>query len=165
MNVPVQVAGGIRTDERVDRWLDAGAARVVVGTRAILDEPWLRAQAGRHEGRVVVAADVRGGRIATHGWTQSTALAIDAFLDSVACAPLAGVLVTDIDREGRMGGADVALFERLAAATPHPLIASGGITGPADLTALAAGGVAGAVLGMALYTGAFPSYPILRRNP
>ena len=154
VNVPVQVGGGVRSDEDAAALLDHGAARVIVGTRAIEDRAWLDALARRHPGRVVVAADARDRAIVTRGWTDATALAVVDFVTSLDDLPLAAILVTDVTREGGMGGADVGLFETLAGAAAHPLIASGGIAGSADLAALAGIGIHAAVLGMALYTGA-----------
>ncbi len=163
VRVPVQVGGGIRTDEDVVSVLDAGAARVVVGTRAIEEPAWLEHIAARHPGQVVLAADVRDGLVVTRGWTESSDLEAAALLENVRALPLAGVLVTDVGREGRMQGADVVQFEALVEASRHPLIASGGIAGTADLTALAAVGVHAAVLGMALYTGALDA-PVIARS-
>lgn len=160
--VPVQVGGGVRTTARAAELLGAGAARVVVGTRAIEDRAWLERLAGRFPGRVVVAADVRAGMVVVRGWTEDAGVPADELLPGLAPLPIAGVLVTDVTREGRMGGADAALFARLARAAPHPLIASGGIAGAADLAALAAAGAAGAVLGMALYTGVLDAHAVAR---
>lgn len=154
VDVPVQVGGGVRSDEDVAALLAAGAARVVVGTRAIEDPAWLADMAMQHAGQIVVAADVRDGSVVTHGWTASAGIPADALLARLANLPLAAVLATDVGREGRMQGADVVLFETLNEASRHPLIASGGIAGSADLAALAGVGVYAAVLGMALYTGA-----------
>lgn len=152
--VPVQVGGGVRDDASAGALLAAGAARVMVGTRAIEDRAWLDALARRHPGRVVVAADVRGERIVLRGWSVEAAEEPNALLAGLDSLPLAGVLVTDVGREGSMAGADVARFAALAAATRHPLIAAGGISGMDDLRELARHEIAGAVLGMALYTGA-----------
>jgi phosphoribosyl isomerase A len=153
-DVPVQVGGGIRSSERAGALLGAGAARVVVGTRAVEDPAWLEDLAARWPGRVVVAADVRGDEVLTRGWTAGSGRRADDFLASLAPLPLAAALVTDVSREGRMAGADSDRFGRLARACPHPLLASGGIAGRDDLVALSSAGAAGAVLGMALYTGA-----------
>ena len=154
VSVPVQVGGGIRDDATADSLIGAGAARVIVGTRAIEDEGWRRALAVRHPERVVVAADVRGDNIVTRGWTEETAVRADAFLQTLSHEPIAAVLVTDVRREGQMIGVDVAKFEMLVRASEHPVLAAGGIRDLSDLQALDAVGVAGAVLGMALYTGA-----------
>jgi phosphoribosylformimino-5-aminoimidazole carboxamide ribotide isomerase len=163
VDVPVQVGGGVRTTETAAALLDAGAARVVVGTRAIEDGAWLEALASRWPARVVVAADVRDGVVLVRGWTTAARLPLDRLLPRLAPLPLAGVLVTDVSREGRMSGVDVPLFRRLAAATPLPLLASGGIAGVQDLVALEQAGAAGAVLGMSLYTGALDAAAVARK--
>ena len=161
--VPVQVGGGVRRTAMADALLAAGAARVVVGTRAVEDRSWLERLAARWPGRVVVAADVRGDEVLVRGWTAGAGLVVDRFLPSLAGLPLAAVLVTDVAREGRMPGADAEAFRRLAALSPHPLIASGGVANAADLAALADTGVAGVVLGMALYTGALDARAVARQ--
>jgi len=154
VDVPVQVGGGVRDDESADTLLKAGAARVIVGTRAVEDHAWLETLAARWPGRIVVAADIRDGIVVTRGWTEGTGLEATNFLERLDPLPLGGILVTDVSREGRMQGADADRFAALAAATRHPLLASGGIRDIDDLHELARRGVAGAVLGMALYTGA-----------
>ena len=154
VDVPVQVGGGIRTNEDVQHWIGAGADRVIVGTRAVEDAKWRKDVAAWYPGRIIVAADVRDGVVVTRGWQQTTSLEIDAFLSSLKDEPLAAVLVTDVSREGQMSGIDTALFARLVTLTPHCLIAAGGIRDEQDLHALSAAGASGAVLGMALYQGA-----------
>lgn len=149
----LQVGGGIRDDQAVARALGSGADRVVVGTRGVEDPDWLARAAAAHPGRIVLAADVKGGMVVTRGWTEDTGLDPVAFLQGLDALPLAAILVTDVDREGREEGGDAALFGRLVAATRHPVLAAGGITTAADLAALTAARVDGAVLGMALYTG------------
>lgn len=153
-SVSVQVGGGIRDDESARALIDAGAARVVTGTRAIEDDAWLSRLATRFPGQVVVAADVRGQRLVSRGWSTESGVTPTDLFTRLDALPLAAVLVTDVDREGSMRGADVARFKSLADATRHPLIASGGISSAQDLRALSDVGVAGVVLGMALYTGA-----------
>lgn len=160
--VPVQVGGGVREDATAEALIDLGVERVVVGTRAVEEPGWLAALAGRHPGRIVVAVDVRGDVVVTRGWTAETDLDAATFLMRLDPLPLAGVLITDVGREGRMTGADAPKFGRLAAATRHPVQAAGGIAGIEDLRALAASGVAAAVLGMALYTGAVDARAITR---
>lgn len=149
----LQAGGGIRDGAAIDRTLGLGADRVIVGTRAVEDRAWLERAAQARPERLVVAADVRGGVVLTRGWREETALSADEFLAGLAPIPLAAVLVTDVSREGRMEGLDAALFARLVAASPHPLLAAGGITGRDDLKSLRDAGADGAILGMALYTG------------
>ncbi len=151
--VMLQAGGGVRSRTAVDALLDLGADRVIVGTRAVEDRAWLEAVATARPGRLVVAADVRDGRVVTHGWRRTTELDAAGLLAALAPLPLAAALITDVGREGREGGADAPLFRTLVAASPHPVLAAGGVAGPDDLDALARAGVAGVVVGMALYTG------------
>lgn len=152
--VQVQVGGGIRTDERARALLDAGAARVIVGTRAVEDPEWLASLAGAFPDRVIVAADVRERRVLTHGWARAQARDVTEFVAGIAELPLAGVLVTAVHREGRLAGTDLPLMTELARGSALPIIASGGVSSLEDLEALATAGVFAAVIGMALYTGA-----------
>jgi len=158
----VQVGGGLRDDESVASVLDAGAARVIVGTRAVDDRAWLEALAARHPDRVVVAADVRDGIVLRRGWTEAAGLPVERFVSELKGIPLAGVLCTDVGREGRMQGIDRSGMAGVIEASPHPVQASGGITSLADLSTLAELGAAGAVLGMALYTGALDADAVAR---
>lgn len=154
VDVPVQVGGGIRTDDVVAELLAAGAQRVVLGTRAVLEPDWLARQAATHPGRITLAADCRGDRVVVRGWTESAGITVPDLLDAVADLPLGAVMITDVTREGRMEGTDTARFGELVTRTKHPVLASGGVTTPDELRELAEAGVAGAILGMALYTGA-----------
>ncbi len=151
---PVQVGGGIREESQIERLLDDGAAWVVVGTRAVEDEDWRAEMAHRFPGRLIVAADVRDRRIVTRGWAETSRLDVIDFVESMAGLPLGGVLVTAVHMEGLVGGTDLPLMEDVAEACEWPVFASGGVSSAGDLRALEHRGVAGAVLGMALYTGA-----------
>ncbi len=150
----IQVGGGVRDAAAVAEWLAAGAARVIVGTRAIEDPAWLAGVAGDHPGRIVPAVDVRGRQVVTHGWTRDTGRDATEVLDALAGLPLGGVLVTAVHREGALGGTDAPLLAELAHRAPPPLMVAGGIASVDELRALARLGIAAAVLGMALYTGA-----------
>jgi phosphoribosylformimino-5-aminoimidazole carboxamide ribotide isomerase len=150
----VQVGGGVRERDDIAWLLDAGATRVVVGTRALEDEEWLEEMAATFPQQLMVAADVRDRQVVTRGWTRTLHLDIEEALERLSALPLAGVLVTAVHKEGQMLGPDLTLMELVAESTHLPVMASGGITTDADLRLLADRGVAGAVLGMALYTGA-----------
>lgn len=156
-DVDVQVGGGIRTTERVRELLDQGASHVVVGTRAVEDHDWLASIAAADPRRIIVAADVRGREVVTHGWARGTGIDAGEFILRLAGLPLAGVLVTAVLHEGKQGGTDLPLMQELAGFSSLPVIASGGITTIGDLRALASHGTYAAVLGMALYTGALDS--------
>ena len=153
-DLTVQVGGGVRDRDDITWLLDAGATYVVVGTRALEDEEWLREMADDFPQQLIVAADVRERKIVTRGWTRTMHLDIDEAMERFSQLPLAGVLVTAVHKEGLMLGADLALMEDVAESTSLPVIASGGIATDVDLRLLADRGVAAAVLGMALYTGA-----------
>lgn len=150
----VQVGGGVRDDAAVEALLQFGAARVVVGTRALLDTAWLNTAATRAPGRIVLAADVRDGRLQTNGWTQSIDRSLADIVDLANDIPLAAMLVTAVHAEGRMAGADLALLDSVVSHARLPVIASGGVGSIEDLRALATLGVHETIVGMALYTGA-----------
>lgn len=152
-DMEIHVGGGVRTRDRVDDLLTSGAARVIVGTRAIQDLDWLAEMATAHPGLLIVAADVRERRILTHGWSGAQALDIFDLLADLEHLPIAAALVTAVHREGLMTGPDLALVQDLADATDIPIIASGGIASRDDLLALEHRGAVAAVIGMALYTG------------
>ena len=151
---PVQVGGGIRQESQIDRLIDDGASWVVVGTRAVEDEDWRVEMAARFPGRLIVAADVRERRVVTRGWSETSSIDVIDFVESLRALPLAGILVTAVHKEGLMDGTDLPLMEDVADASECPVFASGGVTTTDDLRALEHRGLAGAVLGMALYTGA-----------
>lgn len=151
--VPVQVGGGVRDDARIERLLEEGADWVVVGTRAVEDEDWRGEMAHRFPGRLIIAADVRERRVVTKGWAETSRLDVIDFVDELNGLPLGGVLVTAVHLEGKMEGTDLPLMEDVAEASAWPVYASGGVTTLDDMRALEHRGLAGAVLGMALYTG------------
>ncbi|HUG27780.1 MAG TPA: HisA/HisF-related TIM barrel protein, partial [Gemmatimonadales bacterium] len=158
----VSVGGGVRTTEQIGRLIDAGADRVVVGTRAIEDSDWLEQAAAQFPGRLVVAADVRERQVVTRGWASGSGQGIGAVLDRLGALPLAGVLVTAVHQEGRLSGPDLALIADCLAGTTLPVVASGGITTMEDLRVLGQAGAAAAVLGMALYTGSLDPDTVAR---
>ena len=149
-----QVGGGVRDTAAVTALLDAGAARVITGTRAIADRDWLTEMAYAYPDRIVVAADVRERRITTKGWSATDGPDIADGLLEMATLPLGGVLVTAVHREGALQGTDMPLMRELAGLTQLKLQASGGITHTDELRELATAGCSAAILGMALYTGA-----------
>lgn len=150
----VQVGGGVRSEARIESLLDAGAARVVVGTRALEDPAWLEEMVERFPQALVVAADVRERQLVTRGWATTLPRQIVDAVEELSALPIAGFLVTAVHKEGQLQGTDLPLFEDVVEASAVPVFASGGVSGLGDLRALADVGVAGAVVGMALYTGA-----------
>lgn len=151
--VAIQVGGGVRSLARARTLVAAGAARIVVGTRALEDRAWLEQVAAVFPGHVVVAVDVRDGKPVVRGWSSTLPEDLDDIIASLSDLPLAGLFVTAVDVEGRLRGPELGLIGRVMMASRHPVIAAGGITTLEDLRALGTLGVSGAVIGMALYTG------------
>lgn len=149
----VQFGGGVRDRGGIERALAAGADRVIVGTRAVEDPRWLARAAGAFPGQVMVAADMRGGKVLRRGWTRDGDTAVEDFVAALDDLPLAGVLCTDVAREGRVQGGDPKRAGAVIQASPHPVWISGGICSLGELRSLGSAGAAGAVLGMALYDG------------
>ncbi len=152
--VVVQAGGGVRDAAAITRLLGAGVRRVIVGTRAIEDRPWLETMAHAHPGTLIVAADAREDRVVTRGWTHTLELGVCELVAALSSLPLAGVLVTAVHREGRLEGIDLELTRRVVASTTLPVQIAGGIASPGDLAALADAGADAAIVGMAFYTGA-----------
>ena len=148
-----EVGGGVRDEESIQRLLDLGASRVMVGTRALEEPSWLEEVAFRFPDRLMLAADARGRQVVTRGWTRTLTQDVGALVAGADPLPLAGILVTAVHVEGRESGTDLALMSELVELTRHPLHAAGGIASMEELRQLASAGVAAAVMGMALYTG------------
>ncbi|MEO0668688.1 MAG: 1-(5-phosphoribosyl)-5-[(5-phosphoribosylamino)methylideneamino]imidazole-4-carboxamide isomerase [Pseudomonadota bacterium] len=154
-NVPAQLGGGIRDMATIEAWLDKGLARVILGTVAVENPELVRTAARAFPGQVAVGIDARGGRVATKGWAEETDVDATDLARSFEDAGVAAIIYTDINRDGAMGGPNVAATDALARAVDIPVIASGGVSSLDDLTRLKATGViAGAISGRALYDGA-----------
>jgi phosphoribosylformimino-5-aminoimidazole carboxamide ribotide isomerase len=155
LDARVQYGGGLRTTEAVAQALAAGAERAIVGTSAFGEPTFLQALLAAHgPERVLVAVDVRGGRVATAGWTEQRALDALGALERLKDAGVQHVIYTDVDRDGLLEGPDVEELRRLARAVAGRLTYSGGISSLADLEALAGMGeerLEGVVVGKALY--------------
>jgi phosphoribosylformimino-5-aminoimidazole carboxamide ribotide isomerase len=159
-DVEVQVGGGIRSRELIQRTLDDGAQRVIIGTRALEDPDWLAEMSVLFPGSIVVAADVRDRKVLSHGWTRTHPKLVLDLVEDLNGLPLAGVLVTAVHREEAMRGTDLPLMEDVADAAEFPVFASGGLGTINDLRALADRGVAAAIVGMALYSGAMDPWVV-----
>ena len=154
-DLPAQLGGGIRDMATIEMWLARGIARVILGTVAVEDPGLVRAAARAFPGQVAVGLDARKGRVATRGWAEETDISVTELARAFEDAGVAAIIYTDIDRDGAMGGPNVAATADLARATGVPVIASGGVASLTDLIALKDTGViAGAISGRALYDGA-----------
>jgi phosphoribosylformimino-5-aminoimidazole carboxamide ribotide isomerase len=155
VTVPCQLGGGIRDLGTIERWLNRGIARVILGTAAVETPDLVRSAARAFPGQVAVGIDARAGRVATKGWATETDLQATDLARRFEDAGVAALIYTDIDRDGAMGGPNIAATEALARAVSIPVIASGGVSSLADLIALRdTGAIAGAISGRALYDGA-----------
>ena len=157
LDIAVELSGGIRDDASLAAALSTGCARVNVGTAALERPDWVRAIIAEHGERVAVGLDVRGSRLAARGWTQEGGDLHEALarLDGDGCARF---VVTDVTKDGTLTGPNLDLLRSVCARTTRPVIASGGVSSLDDLRAIAALaplGVEGAIVGKALYAGAF----------
>ena len=152
----VQVGGGIRDRAGVDRWLNHGVDRVVIGTAALNDPDFVREAARDLPGRIVVGVDARDGMVATHGWAAVSDVPVADLARRFDDAGVAALLFTDVGRDGLLKGANVEETVDLARAVDIPVITSGGVKGIGDINVLALharDGVEGVITGRALYDG------------
>jgi len=151
----IEIGGGIRSRETAERYLDAGAARVILGTAAVTD-PKLRAELVSLYGEAIaVGVDIRDGFVAIKGWTELSAKTCDEFCAELESEGVKTVICTDVSRDGLLGGTNVDLYKSLAAKFSINFIASGGVSSLDDVRALSGLGLYGAIVGKALYESDF----------
>lgn len=150
----VQVGGGIRSREVVQRYVDAGVARVILGTAAVTDPALLASLVREYGEKIAVSVDIKDGFVAIRGWTQQSSLTAEAMCSRLVDAGVKTVICTDVSRDGAMRGTNRALYAQLSRAYPLDFIASGGVSSLEDVKALAAMDLYGAIIGKAYYTGA-----------
>lgn len=157
VEIPVQLGGGIRTRETVEMYLNMGVSRVILGTEAVENPDFVRTVCHKYPGRVVVGIDARDGMVATEGWTETTKRQAVDVARGFDGYHLAGIVFTDIHRDGMQQGVNVEATARLAESISTPVIASGGVSTLEDirqLLPLEPLGVIGVITGRALYSGA-----------
>ena len=157
VSVPVQLGGGIRSLWDIERWIEAGVSRVILGTAAVRDPDMVREAARQWPEQIAVSVDVRKGKVAVQGWTEDSDLEAIAVAKRFEDAGVAALIITDIDRDGTTMGFNVEAFGAIADAVAIPVIAAGGLATAQDIVRLKAREgtrIAGAVLGRALYNGA-----------
>ena len=156
-DVPVQLGGGIRTRADIDRWLEAGIARVILGTVALRDPDLVKAAARALPDKIVVGIDAIDGMVAVEGWAETSDMAATELAKAFEGCGVAAIVATDIGRDGLKTGVNVDFTGELADAVSIPVIASGGVKAVSDVTALRARtgkhAIEGAILGRALYDG------------
>ncbi len=151
VGIPCQVGGGVREEAVAAQLLEAGVAYVVVGSRAVSEPDWLARMADRFPGRIWLGLDTRNGRPAVRGWTATVDRSPRELLAEADRLPLAGVIVTAIERDGTLAGPALDLLSDIVHATRHPVLASGGVTTIDDVRRLAQMPLAGCIVGKALY--------------
>jgi len=150
----VEIGGGIRSMESIEAYVESGVARVILGTAAVTDQEFLRRAVERFGDKIAVGADIRDGIVAIKGWLVQSPYTLDDFLRMMESIGVATVICTDISKDGAMGGTNLELYKRLATEYDLKIIASGGVSTLADVEALAAMKIYGAIIGKAYYTGA-----------
>jgi phosphoribosylformimino-5-aminoimidazole carboxamide ribotide isomerase len=156
VNLPVQLGGGIRSLAAIEAWLEAGVRRVILGTAALKDPDLVREACRLHPDRILVGIDARAGRVAVEGWAEQSEIEASELAERFEDAGVAAIIFTDIDRDGILQGPNLEATAALAEQVSIPLIASGGVSSLDDIAALlqiAPLGVAGAIIGRALYDG------------
>jgi phosphoribosylformimino-5-aminoimidazole carboxamide ribotide isomerase len=156
IRIPVQLGGGIRDMKTIERWLQKGVARVIIGTAAVKDPDFVREAARLHPGRIAVGIDAKDGRVAVEGWAQTSTLTAEELGRRFEDAGVAAIIYTDISRDGVLKGLNIPMTLALARAVSIPVVASGGLASMADIERLAepdCAVLAGAISGRALYDG------------
>lgn len=154
--IPVQLGGGLRDLDTIERYLDGGLSYVIIGTAAVKNPGFLHDACGAFPGQVIVGLDARDGRVATDGWSKLTKHDVVDLARKFEDYGVEGVIYTDIGRDGMLTGVNIEATVRLAQALKVPVFASGGIGGIEDIDRLCAvedEGIEGAILGRALYEG------------
>lgn len=149
-----EVGGGIRSMETVERYLNVGVDRVILGTAAVTDEAFLRRAAEAWGDKIAVGVDLKDGRVAIHGWTETSAYTAEDFCDKLEKIGIRTLICTDISRDGAMEGTNRDLYRRLSEKYHMQITASGGVSSIEDIRALREMNLYGAIIGKAYYTGA-----------
>lgn len=151
--IPCELGGGVRSQETIDAWLDAGIARLVIGTKALKEPAWFRQMCQRYPHRLVLGIDARDGRVATDGWLDVSDVSATEMAAQFTGEPIAAIVYTDIATDGMMAGPNLAAMQEMNDAVDVPVVASGGVTSIEDVRQLAHIGMAGCIIGRSLYEG------------
>ena len=150
----VEIGGGIRSMETVERYLNAGVQRVILGTAAVKDPDFLKAAVSKYGEKIAVGADVKDGKIAIKGWLETADVTLEDFLRDMEALGVKNVICTDISKDGAMRGTNLALYKELSEKYRLDITASGGVSSMDDVKQLRAMDLYGAIIGKAYYTGA-----------
>lgn len=153
-DMSVEIGGGIRNIETVDKYIEAGVDRIILGTAALTDSEFLKAAIAKYGEKIAVGVDIKDGMVAIKGWTEVSGMSCDDFCAYLQELGVKTVICTDISKDGMMAGTNLELYRRLNREFSINFIASGGVSTLEDIKALKEMRVFGAILGKALYTGA-----------
>ena len=154
VNIPIEVGGGIRTLDDVESVLSLGVRRVILGSVAVENISLVEEAVKRFGDRIVVGIDARGGFVAVHGWETSSNVTVGKLAKEIVAAGVKTIIYTDISKDGMLSGVNAAAFANLQKFSGAEVVASGGVKSIEDIRALKAAGVAGVIVGKAIYTGA-----------
>jgi len=155
LSIPIEIGGGIRNEETIQRYLDAGVHRLVIGTLALKEAGWFREMSRKFPDRLVLGIDGRNGLVATEGWLETSQTLATDLAKKYVDLPLSALVYTDIAKDGMLAGPNIAEMEAMRQAVPFPLIVSGGIASLDDIRHLAQGGFHACIIGKALYENRF----------
>lgn len=153
VTVPCELGGGVRDEETIRGLLDLGLSRLVIGTKALSEPDWFRRMCRQFPEKLVLGIDARDGRVATQGWLTTSDVTATQLARELDGLPLAAIIYTDIAADGMLAGPNLAGLAEMQAASSAPVVASGGVSTAEDVTAVARLGLAGCIIGRALYEG------------
>ncbi len=163
VDIPCELGGGIRDEATIARLLDLGLSRVVIGTLALKQPEWFIEMCRRFPGQVVLGIDAREGHVATHGWLETSQVKATELAQRYSQEPLAAIIYTDIATDGMLSGPNLSAMDEMRRAVDVPVVASGGVATADDVANLAELGVAGCIIGRALYEGTLSMEDALAR--
>lgn len=150
----VEIGGGIRSIETVERYLSSGVGRVILGTAAVTDESFLMEAVSRYGDKIAVGADIKDGYVAIKGWVEKSEYTLDAFFEKMQRIGVKTIICTDISKDGAMKGTNLEMYRELSKKYSLDIIASGGVSAIGDIKELRSMELYGAIIGKAYYTGA-----------
>ena len=153
-DLKVEIGGGIRDEKTVQKYIDLGVERVILGTAAVTDDEFLRKMVSKYKEAIAVGVDLKDGYVAIKGWTEKSALTADEFFKHLSDIGVKTVICTDISKDGAMQGTNRELYKELSEKYPMDIVASGGVSSIDDIKALKEMNLYGAILGKAYYIGA-----------
>lgn len=161
-SLKVEIGGGIRSLDTIQKYLDAGVERVILGTKAVTDPAFLEESLNKFGSHIAVGVDIKDGKIAIKGWLETAQDSVEDFFTKLCKLGVSTVICTDVSKDGMLAGTNVDLYRQLSQKFSLDFIASGGVSSQEDLARLKELGLYGAILGKALYTGALDLKAALR---